>query len=507
MLKVLIADDERNIRKGIQCLIDWESLDCKVASSCGNGRQVLEYIQDNPVDIVVTDVKMPVMDGLELSRQIAEKYDHIKVIILTAYSDFDMAKKAIRYGVEDFIVKNNYMEELPAAIKKAAERIRKDAGTGDGSALDDRRRIHELQGFCYCICSCEIERMDASIDYNLKYMLNNILKIAAKDCLFEIIPQTENYMHIIIKYEKDSSININAIVDYFNSILIMVEEFMRINLRVGISSESSDPKSYIHVKREADEALSRIISKDSEINVYIVNDKDKKADLINLDHYKSAICELIFSKDDSEPKQVLKEFGENLVKEDICFEQCQIYTLVISCAMIHKVVKYHLDIEQDFNQLERDIYIKNQSAKTLYGLIEIGNDLIDNLRSLCLGKMHVKNELVKRVDDCIKQHYREELSLNFISSCLYLNSSYVSRAYKKFTGITVTEKINLFRVGKARELLKSTSKKIYEIADEVGFKDAAYFSNIFIKYCGMNPSEFRKNSYAARQINLPRSIT
>ena len=264
------------------------------------------------------------------------------MIILTAYSDFDMAKKAIRYGVEDFIVKNNYMEELPAAIKKAAERIRKDAGTGDGSALDDRRRIHELQGFCYCICSCEIERMDASIDYNLKDMLNNILKIAAKDCLFEIIPQTENYMHIIIKYEKDSSININAIVDYFNSILIMVEEFMRINLRVGISSESSDPKSYIHVKREADEALSRIISKDSEINVYIVNDKDKKADLINLDHYKSAICELIFSKDDSEPKQVLKEFGENLVKEDICFEQCQIYTLVISCAMIHKVLKYHL---------------------------------------------------------------------------------------------------------------------------------------------------------------------
>lgn len=219
MLKVLIADDERNIRKGIQCLIDWESLDCKVVSSCGNGRQVLEYIQNNPVDIVVTDVKMPAMDGLELSRQITEKYDHIKVIILTAYSDFDMAKKAIRYGVEDFIVKNNYMEELPAAIKKAAERIRKDAGTGDGYALDDKRRIHDLQGFCYCICSCEIESMDASIDYNLKDMLNNILKIAAKDCLFEIIPQTENYMHIIIKYEKDSSININAIVDYFNSMI------------------------------------------------------------------------------------------------------------------------------------------------------------------------------------------------------------------------------------------------------------------------------------------------
>lgn len=77
---------------------------------------------------------------------------------------------------------------------------------------------------------------------------------------------------------------------------------------------------------------------------------------------------------------------------------------------------------------------------------------------------------------------------------MYLNGSYISRTYKKLTGITITEKINLFRVGKAKELLKSTNKKVYEIADEVGFGDAAYFTNVFIKYCGLNPSEFRKNS-------------
>lgn len=494
MLKVLIADDERNIREGIQCLVDWEGLGCEVVFSCGNGSLALRYIQANDVDIVVTDIKMPVMDGLELSRQIAESFNHIKVIILTAYSDFEMARNAIRYGVEDFIVKNNFMGELPDAIEKASEHIRKEAKMNMGYVLDDERRMRELQGFRYCICSCEIESMDNNSNYNLKDMLNNIFKIVLKECFYEIVTQTKHYMYIVIRYEPDSSININAIVDYFNNILIMVEEFMRINLRVGISGESASPDQYNRLREEADEALSRIISKDSELNVYIVNDKEENVDLINVDYYKSAICDLIFDENDTEPKQVLKEFGNTLQTEKICFDQCQIYSLVIYSAMIHKVVKYHLDIEQDFNQLERYIYKKNQSARTLYGLIEIGNELIDNLRSLCLGKKQVKNELVKRVDDCIKHNYKADLSLDFISNCLYLNGSYVSRAYKKFTGITVTEKINLFRLGKAKEMLKSTDKKIYEIADEVGFKDAAYFSNVFIKYCGMNPSEYRKNS-------------
>lgn len=491
MLKVLLVDDERNIREGIQCLIDWESLECKVVAAFGNGNSALKYIQDNEVDIVVTDIKMPMMDGLELSRQISENYKHIKIIILTAYSEFEMARKAIRYGVNDFIIKNNFMDELPRSITTLAELIAKEEQSN--CKWDDERRVRELQGFRYCICSCEIESMDDSQKYNMIEILNNILKIALKECMFEMILHVENYVHIVVKYDRDSRINLNTIINYIDDILIMVEEFMRMELRVGISTESDNPEDYLRLRCEADEALSKILTKDSEWNVYIPKSMGNE-ELIDIDYYKSEICERIFEEDDSACKAILKEFGETALKMDICFEQCQLYAMVIYSAMIHKVVKYHLDIEEDFNQLERSVYKKNQNAKTLYGLIENGNELIDRLRGLCIGKMHVKSELVKRVDDCIKQHYKEGLSLEFISNCLYLNGSYISRTYKKLTGITITEKINLFRVGKAKELLKSTNKKVYEIADEVGFGDAAYFTNVFIKYCGLNPSEFRKNS-------------
>ena len=126
MIKVLIVDDERNIREGITKLIDWESLGCEVVGAVANGVSALDFIKGNEVDLVVTDIKMPAMDGLELSKHICEDFPHIKVIILTAYSEFDMAKKAISFRVSDFIIKNEFMDELPKAVLEVSEKILKE---------------------------------------------------------------------------------------------------------------------------------------------------------------------------------------------------------------------------------------------------------------------------------------------------------------------------------------------------------------------------------------------
>lgn len=180
MVKVLIVDDERNIREGIQKLIDWESLKCEVIGACVNGVSALEFIEKNEVDMVVTDIKMPVMDGLELSKHIRDEYPDIKVIILTAYSEFDMAKKAITFNVTDFIIKNDFMDELPKAVEKnvtaiTAKREEKKESTADEIHSDDRYFIsilkslvtdteisgEDITGFensNLVICACEINR-------------------------------------------------------------------------------------------------------------------------------------------------------------------------------------------------------------------------------------------------------------------------------------------------------------------------------------------------------------
>lgn len=110
MYNVIVADDEKNIREGIVELIEWEKLGCKVCASMQNGAQVLKYLEEEKihVDIIITDIKMPIMDGMELIGMLNERFPDIKVIILTAYSDFTYAQQAIKFQVSDFVVKNDF---------------------------------------------------------------------------------------------------------------------------------------------------------------------------------------------------------------------------------------------------------------------------------------------------------------------------------------------------------------------------------------------------------------
>lgn len=110
-------------------LIEWEKLGCKVCASMQNGAQVLKYLEEEKihVDIIITDIKMPIMDGMELIGMLNERFPDIKVIILTAYSDFTYAQQAIKFQVSDFVVKNDFFLELPRAVKKIIEQCEVDA--------------------------------------------------------------------------------------------------------------------------------------------------------------------------------------------------------------------------------------------------------------------------------------------------------------------------------------------------------------------------------------------
>lgn len=123
MHSVIVTDDEPTIRRGIIELIDWKNEGCFVIAECSNGQEVLDFIRDNQVDIVITDIKMPLLDGLGLAKEIQKRYPGIAVVILTAYSDFNYAKEAIRYGVSDFVIKNCFIDELPKVLKKITNQL------------------------------------------------------------------------------------------------------------------------------------------------------------------------------------------------------------------------------------------------------------------------------------------------------------------------------------------------------------------------------------------------
>jgi two-component system response regulator YesN len=298
-------------------------------------------------------------------------------------------------------------------------------------------------------------------------------------------------MIIIIRFDKSSQISMNDIIKYFNDIIIMVEEFMRIDIRFGLSQLIQNPKDIKLGYEEAKESLSKIIIKGSELHVYnVLKDEGNQVFSLDVDQYIGKICELTFDGESGQANNQLNELYDKLVSSNCSFEQCKMYMLVICSSIIRKAVRYHTD--QDFNAMEKEAYELIQSAITMFSLVSIGNHTIDHLRNSCKDKKDFKNELVKKADECIRNHYKEDLTLQFISQELYLNSSYLSRAYKKWTGNTITEAINMYRISKAKGLLITSTLKIYEVAQAVGIQDAAYFTNVFLKYVGQNPTEYRQ---------------
>ena len=123
IFKILIVDDEMTMRKGLSNYMNWASIDCQVTGTASDGMEAMEFLQKNPVDIVITDIKMPVADGLEVARFVYEQKLPAKVIILTGYADFAYAQTAIRYQVTSFILKPTNKKELFAAVQEAQKQL------------------------------------------------------------------------------------------------------------------------------------------------------------------------------------------------------------------------------------------------------------------------------------------------------------------------------------------------------------------------------------------------
>ena len=118
MLKVMIADDEPYIREGLEKLVDWDSLDCKLVYSASNGKELVQAMQKDPPDLAIVDIKMPEMDGLEVAEYVMANELGVSIIFLTAYTDFQFAQKAIQFGVSDYVVKTSALEDIPEAIRR-----------------------------------------------------------------------------------------------------------------------------------------------------------------------------------------------------------------------------------------------------------------------------------------------------------------------------------------------------------------------------------------------------
>lgn len=521
-LKVFLVDDEEHIRNLVKKHIQWTELDLEVIGEASSGREALDMMEREIPDIVITDIRMPYMDGLEFAGILRETYPFVKVIILTASEEFEMAKKSIKLGVSDYLTKPINRPEFKTCLTSIVNKIMdENMNTSKYTELKARLAINFEQmkeRFFLELLNKPVikEEILERVKYYSVESILNFVQISIIAPTLEASTSTEDNalmnfacIDIIKEYLVDYS-EINVFNDMNNNIVLMCSEpniniekvcehlmlqivhRLKCDVAVGLSQSYRDCKYIKQAYLEAEEALkySEILGVNQVICYRDVCIKNC-TDIISQDF----IDELLFyMKAGIEDKaaQSIAFIADNYIKE-AGIEQTRIYTSNLAVTVLNSVA----DLGEDFLNVcdKRDNYICHiqkidnykQAKDFLENLVMNITAEISNIRKRKSNKL--LNEILSFINDNIDD---PGLTLSSIASRFYINSSYLSRIYKQEMGQSFVEHLTKMRIDKAINLMNETELKVYQIGEKVGIPDPNYFGKCFKKFTGLCFNDYKR---------------
>lgn len=536
MYKLLVVDDEFNIRDGIINAIPWDEIGAEIAGEALDGLEALEKVESLSPDIVITDVYMDRMDGLELSDILRQKYPSIKVIILSGYDDFEYVKRALELRVFTYVKKPVFPGELIEIVSKLISEIEKEkqflAKIRMMEAQFNSNKALLLERFLFDIISGKLQSKDEmqmhmdflGIKFSKRYYSCILVTIPGRSnaekgaemnrlhslmySIREIIYNTMDEYEIWTLTGECGKLTLLAGYDshgedeYSNDTMEKLEQalddvrrLLSISISViagGVYSNLTDlPKSYremtIALEHNSVTCKSDIIQiRDipSSNGMHFIYPIEKEnvllQSLANLDEEKSG-SDIRSLFDDME--------GQNYTRDRMRIDIMGLLGMVSRKAIDMGVDMYKLydqDILSPFVAFERyhtreqiENWIRNVIMKTIH---EIKHRKASDIKSV-----------IKKANEFMNGTFSDpDLSLAAIASHVFLNPSYFSRLYKRETGESIVEALTKLRLNKAKSFLVESNRKIVDISGNVGFSNTKYFCTTFKKYIGYTPIEFRE---------------
>ncbi|OCB01162.1 response regulator transcription factor [Clostridium beijerinckii] len=538
MYKVMIVDDEIPAREILLCIINWEYTDFRIVYSASNGKDALDKYTDIKPDLIITDIQMPIIDGLDLIEEVQKINKSQKFLILSCYEDFTYAQRAMKMGVTDYLIKDlitpNDLYGILAKTKTDIDNL--------NIKKSEIKKEHKLLNFLKENKDIALRKLifnDISQDdcYNLIENLNLnlngklfVLFLIQIDNFFKYIEDENFYtktLNEIIKNISETIEELNigecfysengeftAIVrltptiseaDIINECYYLAQEIRkRISLMHNISltiSVSSTFKKPFKIKKYFDEAF-----KLSKMKVFLGNDtiilnntfvKNLDLDTDTLAKRINAINIAIEQNNIENLKSELTHLYDKDIRGFMQFN----YLNYINSSLLDLVVRtcnrYSIAYEDIFSTsyLPIEILSTKETVEEMSGwFIEIFTKIINiNFNN------SFKNKYSKKVADSIdyinKNLFNQSLSLTDIAENINVHKVYLCRIFKEETGENVTQYILKARIDKSKEIILSTNYKLYEISDKLGFNSPQQFSILFKKVTGITPNQFRDSYF------------
>jgi two-component system response regulator YesN len=520
MFKALIVDDEPQIRKGLRTIISWEKYGFVVVGEAADGMDALEVAREQHPDLVITDVKMPRMGGMDLSRELRVELPETQVLVLSGYNEFAYAKEALQYGVTDYLLKPVDPGELGRSLERVYDHL--------WSSLQDRMKEKEKAGalkdfFLNKLIRGEIYQdpiqaalkyeiqlkasrygvMIVSIDRYGEFLLSlagdeiGWKRFAISNVIQELLP-VNSYLFDISERQfgvllcETMLFGEAQCTEIAGRIADSMNKYVKENVTIGIGQLVEEPANIRQSYVTAQKALEKKFYLDTE-RVFNYDQQDVVPSLLGM------------SWDDNGLFQAIREgSAERLRKETdllltplegryVPLEKLK-YSVMSTIIRLAKMTEeFHGEWQTfytgKFNELE-NILEKGYIKQLIAFLYEISFRIIRHIETVNTKKIDSR---VREMIDYIEQHYASDLNLKDLSKLLYINTVYLGQLFKKETGAYFNDYINKVRVGHASRLLAETTLSASDIAERVGYKYVDHFYRQFKLQFGMNPGEYRRN--------------
>lgn len=514
--KVVVIDDKPLIRQSIISTIDWDTLDCEIIGEAENGIDGKNLILSEKPDIIITDIKMPGHNGLELSEYVKPIIPHAKIILITGYQEFELAQKAISLGVYELLLKPLSNEDIKRVIRSAVNDLRESResleelrkkfvldlinGSFAGSVEKFEDSAKKLEFNCnrFCITAIRFNNTDTRTVNRLFTFIEDASVSIEKNFGVSIVKVGVDKNNVLFILFKDAT-SVRESRRIIKELYALVYDSLQKNISADYLVASSSLYNDLQQGAEAYSEVLRIL----DTNFFKTNEKLLYAD--NYAYLKA--FEKFYIFDDLQEFYGIMERADNeeIARElDYLIEKINVYSkgdIFVAKGLLAEVC---ITVSRHFYRIygNKDCRLKdiNEILSDINKLANINdaekyiNDYINDIRLNAADIAGNSNPVVRKVVEYIKKSYSGDISLEKLGEKFNINTSYLSRLLKRETGKNFVDILSGVRIDAAKWFLKEPDSKVAEVAEQVGYKDYTYFYQVFRRIEGISPAEYKKSS-------------
>lgn len=539
MYKVLLVDDEADVREGLLGEIDWQRHGFIIAGTAENGQEALELCERLAPDVVITDISMPFMNGLELSHWLRQHQPLVKIVILTGYDEFDYARQAVRLSVDEYLLKPFSSDTFSELLDKIRHRIEDEVAKredmqrlkehyrtslpllGEGflaslltrklsrSVIEEKAESYglRLNGAGYAAAVLALHqgedgdhvaepdslRGSGDIELMLQAMLNIAREWWSAAQLGSAFIHQESVALIGIDTDGEGDAWARRMGETLDNIVRSIRHYLKLSTTIGVGSVASDLS---HLKDSYSDALLaldyRLVVGTGKV-IYIGDMEHRVAEKLRLDELKAGA--LVRSLKVGTPEE-LREAVAAIFAEPAgyacAYGDVQVYLLEVCTAVWRTAQDAGMALDELFGQ-GFQLHVELFRLAGLQEMEQWFHDVcLRIMQAIASKRQYTYKDMVEKAIHYTKENYgNPDLSIQQVCSLLHISTGYFSGLFKKETRMTFVQYLMHIRMEAAMALLRETELKAFEIAERVGFADPNYFSFCFKKRLGISPKEYR----------------